>query len=242
MARTNRLLDDVRIASPCTASWDAMTGDDTVRFCGACKLNVYNLSNMTAADAAALVSRAEGRLCVRLYKRADGTMLTRDCPVGLRAAIRRASRAAGAALTAVLGIFSAATAWAGTVQEPVRCGTQAPEEPPEPTMIMGKIALPRGPHVSVTVTATAGTVVKDAEVTLTSLATGEWVTAEADEEGTYRFGNVEPGLYTLSVTAPGHEPPRPRTVRVRKGAPVELEVALDEEPYVLMGEIAAPER
>ena len=231
MANTNRLLDDVRIASPCTASWDAMAGDDTIRFCGECKLNVYNISNMTAADAAALVSRAEGRLCVRLYKRADGTMLTRDCPVGLRAAIRRASRAAGAALTAVLGIFSAATAWAapawaGAVQEPVRCGTQAPEEPPEPTIMMGKIALPRGPHVSVTVTATAGKVVKDAEATLTSLATGEWVTAEADEEGIYRFGNVEPGLYTLSATAPGHEPSLPKTVRVRKGAPVELTIAL----------------
>src|ERR1700733_1488630 len=32
-ARRVPLLDDLRIASPCSASWDAMTGDDQVRFC-----------------------------------------------------------------------------------------------------------------------------------------------------------------------------------------------------------------
>src|SRR5262245_1451782 len=100
MTNPARLLDDVRIASPCTASWDAMTGSETVRFCDQCRLSVYNLSAMTAAEAAALVERTEGRMCARLYRRADGTVITRDCPVGLRAAMRRAGRAAGAALAA----------------------------------------------------------------------------------------------------------------------------------------------
>src|SRR4051794_34167957 len=45
------ILDSVRIASPCTASWDAMTGDDQVRFCGQCEKNVYNLSGMAREDA-----------------------------------------------------------------------------------------------------------------------------------------------------------------------------------------------
>jgi hypothetical protein len=83
------VLNDLRIASPCPASWHAMRGDDRVRFCDSCSKSVYNLSDLTAAEATALIRESEGRLCVRLYRRADGTVLTADCPVGLRHALRR---------------------------------------------------------------------------------------------------------------------------------------------------------
>ena len=59
-----------------------MEGDDRVRFCGECELNVYNLSSMTEDEALKLVEEREGRLCVRFYQREDGTVLTSDCPVG----------------------------------------------------------------------------------------------------------------------------------------------------------------
>jgi len=62
---------------------------ERVRFCSGCNRNVYNLSAMTQREAAALVYKTEGRLCVRFYRRADGTLLTQDCPVGLRALKRR---------------------------------------------------------------------------------------------------------------------------------------------------------
>src|SRR5438105_3053276 len=55
-------LKDLKIASPCTASWDKMTRDDRSRFCSECKLNVYNLSAMSKREAEALVRSAEGRL------------------------------------------------------------------------------------------------------------------------------------------------------------------------------------
>ncbi|MEX2217730.1 MAG: hypothetical protein WD749_03140 [Phycisphaerales bacterium] len=88
MARSVHLdiLDDIHIASPCPARWEDMRGDDTKRFCGECRLNVYNLSAMTREEAASLITGAEGRLCAGFFRRADGTVLTRDCPVGLRAA------------------------------------------------------------------------------------------------------------------------------------------------------------
>lgn len=35
-----KLLESIRIAAPCKADWNAMTGDERVRFCGQCKLNV----------------------------------------------------------------------------------------------------------------------------------------------------------------------------------------------------------
>lgn len=107
------LLNNVHIASPCTADWDAMTGDDRVRHCAQCNLNVYNLSAMAADEAAAFLQAREGRTCVRLYRRLDGTVLTRDCPVGLRAARIKAAKAAGriAAAAALLlsGGLAAAT-------------------------------------------------------------------------------------------------------------------------------------
>ena len=87
MSRTVNLavLDDLRVASPCSARWEDMAGDERVRFCSGCRLHVYDLSAMTRAEAAELVASVSGRLCVRFYRRADGTVLTRDCPVGLRA-------------------------------------------------------------------------------------------------------------------------------------------------------------
>ena len=99
-------LDGVRVAAPCPADWEKMVGDERMRYCGQCSLHVYNLSGMTKREAETLVANAEGRLCVRYYRRADGSILTRNCPVGLRALKQRVSRVAGAALSAVLGFFA----------------------------------------------------------------------------------------------------------------------------------------
>lgn len=78
------ILDSIRIAAPCPAEWGQMTGDERARFCGQCQKHVYNLSAMTAADAVALIREKEGQLCGRLFRRADGTVITSDCPVGLQ--------------------------------------------------------------------------------------------------------------------------------------------------------------
>ncbi|HWS85450.1 MAG TPA: hypothetical protein VN282_00535 [Pyrinomonadaceae bacterium] len=99
-------LEHVRVAAPCPADWSKMVGDERVRYCNRCSLHVYNLSGMTQREAEALVTSSEGRLCVRYYRRADGTVLTRNCPVGLSALKRRAAHAATATLTAVLGFFA----------------------------------------------------------------------------------------------------------------------------------------
>jgi hypothetical protein len=99
-------LAHVKVAAPCTADWEKMAGDERMRYCDRCSLHVYNLSGMTRREAEGLVTSAEGRLCVRFYRRADGTILTRNCPVGLSALKRRAAHVATATLTAVLGFFA----------------------------------------------------------------------------------------------------------------------------------------
>jgi hypothetical protein len=78
------LLSRIDVASPCTASWNDMAGDDNVRFCGLCSKNVYNLSALTAEAATNLILEREGEICGRFFRRADGTVLTADCPVGVQ--------------------------------------------------------------------------------------------------------------------------------------------------------------
>lgn len=120
MNRFNHPLDNIRVASPCNADWDQMIGNDRSRFCGQCNLNVYNLSSMTRTEAELLIGRTEGRLCVRYYRRADGSILTKDCPVGLRAIRRRMSYVARAVSSAVLTFF----AGIGVYEITPRVGTQ----------------------------------------------------------------------------------------------------------------------
>ena len=105
MARFRNPLDHIRVAAPCESDWDRMIGDERVRFCGQCSLNVYNLSSMTRTDAESLIARTEGRLCVRFYRRRDGSVITSDCPVGVRAIRRRVSYIAKAVSSMVLGLF-----------------------------------------------------------------------------------------------------------------------------------------
>ncbi len=107
------LLDQVRIASPCTAPWEQMAGDDKTRFCDQCKLHVHNLSAMTRDEAETFVREHIGgdRICARFYQRSDGTIITRDCPVGLAAIRARARRTAtriAAAIAALVSVTSLA--------------------------------------------------------------------------------------------------------------------------------------
>jgi NCAIR mutase (PurE)-related protein len=94
------ILDNIRVASPCPAAWDAMVGDDRVRHCAQCNKNVYNLTNMTRAEAEMLIAGRNGELCVRYYQRSDGTIITSDCTIGVKRKRRRRIIAAGIALVA----------------------------------------------------------------------------------------------------------------------------------------------
>lgn len=113
MAQFTDPLSHVRIAAPCRADWERMRGNERVRFCGECSMNVYNLSNMSKKDAEALIMSAEGKLCVRFYNRGDGTILTKNCPVGLQAIKRRVSGVSRAIISSTLSFFAGMAVLAG---------------------------------------------------------------------------------------------------------------------------------
>ena len=163
-------LDNIKVATPCSADWEQMAGDDRVRHCGDCRLNVYNVAEMTRAETAALIRINEGkRVCMRLHRRPDGTLITQDCWERLRAARRRGWMAFAAALVIVgltqLGLRMAALSWllrwshnrppevmtgavAVPLSPPTKMGvvTNEPQSPavaPKERELMGKIAVPR---------------------------------------------------------------------------------------------------
>lgn len=102
MTKQSGLLDSARIASPCSASWSQMKGDERVRYCEECRLNVYNFAELSRGQAEDLIRETERRLCGIIYRRPDGTVLTRDCPVGLMAIRRGMSRIARFSVSACL--------------------------------------------------------------------------------------------------------------------------------------------
>lgn len=157
-------LDVIQIASPCTQDWNAMTGDEKRRFCSECRLHVHDLSAMTRREAEDLLQSADGRVCVRLYRRPDGRVLTKDCVTvrdRLRRRVRRLRIAAAAAfafLTPFLGGCGAATDVSGDggvivvdddplMGEPIMgdiCVTDVEPVPvpEEPRPELGRVALP----------------------------------------------------------------------------------------------------
>lgn len=105
MQNSRSPLDKIRIASPCAADWTEMLGDARRRFCAECKLNVYNLSAMAREEAENLLMESEGNICVRFYRRADGTILTQNCPVGWAKIKQRVSKIATVAFSLIAGFF-----------------------------------------------------------------------------------------------------------------------------------------
>lgn len=148
-------LNNLKIASPCSANWDEMVGDTSKRFCGECSLNVYNLSGMSKTEAENLLNNAEGRLCVRFYQRADGTVLTKDCPVGWAAIKQRVSKTAAAFASLIIGLVSglgftmgfnpenSGGRTMGSLAIPSPTPKSTPKPSPSAPPLMGDIAVPR---------------------------------------------------------------------------------------------------
>lgn len=148
MSRFDSPLNNIKIASPCSANWDEMYGNERKRFCGQCKLNVYNLSGMTRGEAEDLIANSEGRLCVRFYRRMDGSVITQNCPVGWAKVKQRARVFTTAMFSVIVGLLSGLFfVWAFSRQKTtVVVGRLAvePRATPTPRLepLMGAITVP----------------------------------------------------------------------------------------------------
>jgi hypothetical protein len=97
----------LQVVAPCHEDWDRMPGGDDIRFCGKCRQNVYNLSELTESQVRELV---QGPACVRFFARGDGTVVTKECPSMLESA-RRRMLAMAAGLVPLAAGFWGSVAW-----------------------------------------------------------------------------------------------------------------------------------
>ncbi len=199
------MLSEIRIASPCSVDWDQMQGNDRVRHCAACNLNVYNLSALTEQEIRQLVAAREGRLCARMYRRRDGTVLTGDCPVGLKAAVRRLSRIAGAVLSVVMSGFAALPL----------AQTQSYTQ-----TNMSDAA------IQLKITDAQGAVIPDAEVVMNEGSSNLQLHGKTDRNGQVVLRGSRSGRYILKVSSPGFQTST-STVELRSAQMLSLPVQLN---------------
>ena len=193
MSRGRIDLDRISIASPCPMAWDDMAGNERVRFCSQCKLNVYDISAMTKSEAESFIANAEGRICARYYRRADGSIMTRDCPVGLRAIRKRVSRATAAAFSALVSLFGGSATFAQQ------------QQPKNESKVDVQLTLRRygQSEIEGTVFDVVRAVIPGTQIKLINERTKWEVTTKANENGRFRFSDLEKGIYRIQIHAPG---------------------------------------
>jgi hypothetical protein len=222
-------LDRIRIATPCPVSWDQMTGDNRVRFCDSCQLNVYNISELTQGEAVKLLLSTEGRLCARIYRRSDGTVLTKDCPVGLHALRLRLSKKTAALFAAVVSLAGAALGQQPAAKDgktactPQTRVTLAETSPDQTQVITGTARDP------------AGGGIPGATITVINEATKEEKVTAADEAGKFKFDSLSPGSYRVRIQARDFMTSEITNLVLEKGQTVDLDTIVQLTGQALSG-------
>jgi hypothetical protein len=119
-------IQDVVITLPCKMRWDEMQGDDKVRFCDQCQLNVHNISSMTTPEARNVLKRRQNeRTCVFMYRDANGKIAVDNCPTMLRQMRLRVNICATALLLTLTWSIAVTASGQGMVSAPIdpRFGT-----------------------------------------------------------------------------------------------------------------------
>ena len=202
-------LSNIRIASPCPADWNKMVGDERIRHCAECNLNVYNLSAMTERQVQALIAERSGqRLCTRFYRRADGTVLTQDCPWSFRAMKRKASRLGAAVFTALMSIT---VAMGKSKPRPATCECSQSQQ--------------KDSGIKLTVVDQHGLVIPQAEITLASKSSKEMIAGVTGPAGEWSLPKVNAGQYVITVKSKGFRT-FSNAIEVRSGTLLGLKIKL----------------
>jgi len=226
-----RSFDRITIPAPCDADWDSMIGNDQVRFCEHCNLEVTDLSAMTRHEAMRLVARSQGRLCVRFIQRPDGGIVSRTVPEKLHRISRRVSQIAAGAFTATLSLSSAAAQ-----TKPVSTGGQA-------GVSVGLVQTNYDREITTdefsarvwgTITSSEGALISDATVVLVDRETGEERNTTSTNNGEYFFESLPAGDYLLWIRKRNFTTSREK-VPVQPNAAVRLDVTLQERMVSIMG-------
>jgi hypothetical protein len=196
-----------------------MTGGERVRRCHSCKLNVYNIAEMTESEVENLITKRADRVCIRLYKRADGTVLTKDCPVGLRAYQKRVARFAGATLATILGLFSVSFG-----QKEDKKSIDASK-----VKIVRTVNQSQESVLSGVVNDSTGAVIPGVELRLYKKGSNEFLKVDSDDTGNYTFKSIDAGIYSLEVETQMFKKYKLINIEIKSNEKVSIDLELQPE-------------
>ncbi|HEX3279927.1 MAG TPA: carboxypeptidase-like regulatory domain-containing protein [Pyrinomonadaceae bacterium] len=211
-------VDKLSVAAPCPKAWGDMVGDERVKFCDQCNLNVYNLAELTRKEAQNLIFSSGGRVCGRLFRRPDGTVLTKDCPVGVKALRKRISRKTAAVFATLLGLSS--TVFAQHQSNKDSCQQQV-----RITKVQDIAA--QKPPLSGTVYDPNGAVIPHATVLVRNEKTGVTTTVDTNDEGQFTFASLTEGNYALTITLSPFKSLTVKDLLLAKKAGLNIDVTLE---------------
>jgi len=230
--------DQLNVVSPCSVSWERMSGNQQQRHCGECNKTVFDFSQMTRSQIESVTFAQKGRLCARITRRDDGAMVMLEplpTPALMPTLIptgRRASPLAGAVVSAILGISVPATAQPApppatiTVlqsgQDAKKADAKAPAKG-ETSSLRGVVRDPQG------------AVIPGATVVLT--AENAHANATTSAEGTFEFPAIAVGMYMLNVQAAGFRTSVIADINVSPAEASQVDVTLN--IGVIQGELVA---
>jgi ankyrin repeat protein len=188
---SKNFLNNLTIPSPCSADWNSMVGNDQVRFCEHCSLDVHNLSTMTRNQAQRLVARSNGRLCVRYHYDSTGRPLTLPLSQKLHRINRRVSQIAAGAFTATLSITSAVAQNAANAQS---------MNPPAAQLAPRREL---GSSIAGTITDQNGALIPGATIYLSNAELQVALYASTGFNGQFKIDNLQAAVYKLRIEAPG---------------------------------------
>lgn len=190
------ILDRVSIGSSCQTDWEAMNGDQHQRYCDQCEKSVHNLSQLTRSQAEGLIARTNGKLCARLERRPDGSILTADKSYSLPRFNHKFLRIASATMSAALSIAPMVAA-KPTKSLPVLNFSQeqkdktVPNDKEKTAKIWGIVYDP------------SQAVVANSKITLINESTRKERKTVSSVEGIYELASLEAGKYELTFESPG---------------------------------------
>jgi hypothetical protein len=222
-------INKLRISTPCPVGWNQMIGDERTRFCHECRLHVYNLAELTESEAEALISSKEGRFCARLYRRADGTVLTKDCPVGLRALRRHVAKKATAAFAALVGVSASVFGQQALQKHGKESCT------PQTRITRSDVKSGNAYIITGTVLDPAGGIVPYAKVSITNSETKDTHSVVVNENGRYEFSSLQEGTYTISITADGFVKHEITNLKIEQAKLLDIDTILELSGEFLVG-------
>ncbi len=229
MNKQNFDVNKLRVASPCHIGWENMTGDERVRLCKTCNLNVYNIAEMTSDEARRLITKRDERICLRLYRRVDGTLITRDCPVGLRGFRKRAARRLGAALATIIGLFSIGFGQTNSKKH-------KKSKPVQIETTITRTATQTGQNnLKATVKDIQGAVIPNAKITLTNQENKQSFVTQTDENGDALFATLPAGVYSIEIVSLGFGNSRVENFLVKENEASQLEIVLEPTETIVVG-------